>query len=184
MVNELNMTLKKLILFSVLTVLGGVGVVYALSYVVQTNVSSNSIQTFPMMPTAKGVNDGLELTMTLEKTEYGLGEPINITLTITNISNQTINFTYVQPTFDFRVYNDTNNALYQWSDFQAFPQIAMLIPLNAGESLSENYVWGQTCNRTFVSEGVPVSTGTYYIVGIQPWSKLQTTPIQVTIVKP
>jgi hypothetical protein len=50
---------------------------------------------------------GLNLTITPEKTVYGLGEPINVTLTVTNISNQTINFAYAAWTFDFLVYNDT-----------------------------------------------------------------------------
>jgi len=180
MVNELNMTLKKLILFSALTVLLGVGIAYAMSYGLKPK---NSTQ---MPPTAIGVDeqDGLELTMKLEKTEYGLGESINITLSITNISNQTINFTLTGMIFDFHVYNDTNNIIYKWSvgpPVRAFPAFVAIIPLNARESLTDVLVWPETIS----SEGVPVSPGTYYIVGQNgPTSLLQTTPIQVNIVKP
>ena len=177
MVNELNMTLKKLILFSALTVLLGVGIAYAMSYGLKPK---NSTQ---MPPTAIGVDeqDGLELTMKLEKTEYGLGESINITLTITNISNRTINFTLAPSYWDFLVYNDTNNDIYQWLSSRVSPLWVMNVPLDAGAGLTNVLVWPQTCNATVVSEGVPVSPGTYYIVGRYGF---QTTPIQVTIVKP
>jgi hypothetical protein len=211
-VEELNITFKKLILLSVLTVLMGVGIVYALGYEFKPQ---NSIQTFP---TAEGVNDqfGLELTMTLQKTEYSLGEPINITLTITNIGNQTINYIYCESghRFDFRVYNDTNNSIYHWSGFAWFPQANDYITLNPGESLTVgqaagypvqptgHYVWQQT-QTYFNGTEVPVSPGTYYIVGqtglicsingkeISEYRLdkqfvplvVETAPIQVTIVK-
>jgi hypothetical protein len=284
MVNELNMTLRKLILFSALTVLIGVSVVYALSYefkpspslpstgtlsisayyavkqpdgsyegsyvqvpvtvtgpqshngttvidennplnftvapgqysvsgtyenatplTVTANVSAGSyvkvLLNFgssppppSLPPTTEGVNDDLELTMTLEKTEYSLGEPINITLTITNISNQTKNFGMGPDAndFDFHVYNDTDSNIYSYSnrwEGVAIPQYVILETLNAGESLSENLAWPQTCHNTGLSEGVPVSPGTYYIVGrIGPPffygenNTIETAPIQVTIV--
>jgi hypothetical protein len=284
MVNELNMTLRKLILFSALTVLMGVGVVYALSYEFKPSPSSPSTGTLsvsayyavkqpdgsyegsyvqvPVMvtgpeshdgatvtdgnnplnftvapgqysvsgtyenatplavtanvsagsnvkillnfasspppsppPTAEGVNDGLDLTMRLDKTEYSLGEPINITLTLTNISNQTATFGLdYSNEFDFQVYNGTNSILYQWSDRWigvAHPNISWGETLNAGESLSEDISsWQQTCYNTGLSEGVPVLPGTYYIVGqIGPIyygtnSTIETTPIQVTIAAP
>jgi hypothetical protein len=181
MVNELNTTFKKVILLSALTVLVGIGVVYALSL----NFGSSPTHLKPPI-TAEGVDEqvGLKLTMTLQKTEYNLGEQINITLTITNINNQTINYSYSQPNFDFRVYNDTNNDVYRWSSFQFFPDYVIKIPLKTEEGLTGVLTWPQTCNKTIDSEGVPVSPGTYYIVGQSPIYRLQTTPIQVTIVKP
>jgi len=138
------------------------------------------------LPTVEGVNDGLKLTMTLEKTEYTLGEPINITLTITNISNQTITYGYADPNSYFRVYNETNNDIYNVLETQIFPYIVVFIPLNAGESLTDHYVWQQMCNVTLISEGVPVSPGTYYIVGRGSGGTgfMETTPIQVIIVEP
>jgi hypothetical protein len=122
--------------------------------------------------------------MTLNKTEYSVGEPINVTLTITNTSNQTLNFYYSAWSFDFLVYNATNKNIYQWSSFQVFPQFIADLQFSPGESLTRVLVWPQTCNKTMSSEGIPVSPGTYYIVGLASSPKLQTAPIQVTIVKP
>jgi hypothetical protein len=48
----------------------------------------------PTATVASRGNGNLELTMTLDKTVYSLGEPVNLTLAITNISSQTINFTH------------------------------------------------------------------------------------------
>jgi len=126
---------------------------------------------------------GLKLTMTLEKTVYSLGEPINVTLAVTNISNQTINFAYAAWTFDFLVYNDTG-SIYQWSSFRIFPMFIINWPLDIGENLTRVLVWPQTCNVTTWSQGVPVSPGTYFIVGEVPSYGLETTPIQVIVAQP
>lgn len=279
MVNELNMTFRKLVLFSALTVLLGVGVVYALSYefepsplppskgvisvsayyavkqpdgsyegsyvqvpvtvtgpeshdgttvtdgnnplnftvtpgqysvsgtygnatppAVTANVSAGSYVKIVLNfasspppsppPAAEGVNDGLELTIALEKAEYSFGEPMNITLTLTNISNQTTSFD-LSPSrkdFDFRVYNSTYSILYQWQDRWGALELPLEIgeTLNPGESLSETLTWRQTTNV-----GDPVSPGTYYVIGriggCSIWNETstsETTPIQVTIAAP
>jgi hypothetical protein len=165
-------------------------------------------------PRAEGVNEqfGLKLTMTLEKTVYTLGEPINITLTITNISNQTISYAYAALgwRFDFRVYNDTNNRIYQWSADRAFAWALDSIALNPRESLTVGqlagtanhvptgyYIWDETWNVMSVSPPYPNSTqvdpGTYYIVGQTGpivlvngkdiGGVIETTPIQIILVK-
>jgi len=126
---------------------------------------------------------GLKLTMTLEKTVYSLGEPINVTLAVTNISNQTINFAYAAWTFDFLVSNDTG-SVYQWSSFRIFPLFIINWPLDIGENITKVLVWPQTCNVTAWSQGIPVSPGTYYIVGQVPSYGLETTPIQIVIAPP
>jgi hypothetical protein len=124
-----------------LTVLLGISLVYAVSYAFKPKNSSQTLPTSEVV----GKQDRLEFTMMLEKTEYGLGEPINITLAITNISNQTINYTLeVHPSVDFRVYNDTNGDLYQWSISQISLNIWILTPIDAGESLTYHLVWPQT----------------------------------------
>jgi hypothetical protein len=178
MVNELNMTLGKVILLSVLIVLAGVGMVYALGY---EFTPKNATQTSPIAEGSANQSE-LNFTLQLQKTNYSLGEPINITLTFTNISNQTINFTYSMDVFDFLVYNGTNNVIYQWSWSKIFPYYMGIIPLAPGENFTESFVWPQitgpsTINPSMVS--LPVSPGTYYIVG--QMGTLQTTPIQVTI---
>jgi hypothetical protein len=132
--------------------------------------SSNSTQ----------VLDGLELTMTITKTQYSLGEPVNVTLAITNVSGQTLDFTHSAQDFDFAVYNDTNNLIYQWSSGRVFPQWVMILSLKPNENVTATYVWSQTCNSQ--SANFQVSPGTYSIVGeTGPAYKLQTPPIQITI---
>jgi hypothetical protein len=135
-------------------------------------------------PSAEVVDEqlGLKLTMTLEKTVYSLGEPINVTLAVTNVSNQTFNFAYAAWTFDFLVYNDTN-FIYQWSSYRVIPMFIMNWPLDPGENITNVLVWPQTCNVTAASEGIPVSPGTYYIVGQVPSYGLETTPIRVIIAR-
>jgi hypothetical protein len=134
--------------------------------------------------TVEGVNEqlGLKLTMALQKTNYSLGESISITLTITNVSNQTRNFGLGPDVndFDFHVYNDTNSNIYWYSSRwvgSAIPLYIVFETLNAGESLNCALVWQQT-----------VSPGTYYIVGRvgPPFfygenSTMETTPVQITI---
>jgi hypothetical protein len=188
MVNEMNMTLKMLILFSTLTILLGLGVVCALSFVVlpfSTNGSSNS-QTLPVASTtkAKGVNDGLELSMTLQGTEYRLGDPINVSLTITNVSNQTVNFSLTASSWDFLVYNDTNSSVFEWlNSGRYFPFLFANVPLDPGMSLMNTFTWPQTFWNTTTASGSQVSPGTYYIFG-QYGHSLQTTPIKIIIVGP
>jgi hypothetical protein len=182
---------KKVILFSTLVVLIGVSMFFALSYLSNPKSSSQTLPT-AQGSAAQGVYDGFQVTMTLEKTEYTLGEPIYVTLTLTNISNQTVNFGLGWDNdFDLQVYNGTNSTVYSSINDSGpiHPYVVLLETLNAGESLSETLSWQQTSYPAAGQpEGVPVSQGTYYIVGqIGPIyyvtnSTIETTPIQVTIV--
>jgi hypothetical protein len=127
---------------------------------------------------------GLMVTLQLEKTIYRLGEPVNVTLTITNISNQTITFMFCEYFVDFLVYNASKNIIYQYSKSAgvAFPDICGSIPLNPQENLAGSFIWPQTSGLTWSQ--VPVSPGTYYIVGLFLSNiTLQTTPIQITIIR-
>jgi hypothetical protein len=136
-------------------------------------------------PTSTSGNGQLQLTLTIEKTTYNLGEPINIAVTITNISNQTVSYTHTGLDFDFKVYNDTNNLVYQWSNFKAFAQFITTQPLPAGESNSQNFTWQQTCNWNATVQEDLVAPGIYYIVGLTgPTYKMQTTPTEITITNP
>jgi hypothetical protein len=71
-------------------------------------------------------NGELQVTLELEKTVYNLGEQVNLTVTITSISNQTVNFTHTGLDFNFQVYNDTNNLVYDWSNSKAIAQFVII----------------------------------------------------------
>jgi hypothetical protein len=198
--NDLTTTFKRVILFSVLAALLGVGIVYGLRYELKP---ANSTQTLPTTVSVEGVGDtaGLELTMAVEKTEYSLGEPINITFAVTNIGNQTITVLESSQNFDFYIFNNMNSTFYNNMDnityftsivfsnttvywYENAKKIIPLetpAPLSAGESLTETLVWGQTYCTPLVplNENVAVSPGTYYIVGLGICGR--TPPLQVII---
>jgi hypothetical protein len=132
-------------------------------------------------------DEQLELTMTVEKTDYYVGEPINVTLTVTNISNQTITFEYWAKTFDLLVHNDTG-YIYQWSKFGAHPFVIVDLSLDPGENITRVLTWPQTCNDTAMSQGSPVSPRAYYIYGyfasFDSLYELETGPIVVNVDQP
>jgi hypothetical protein len=132
---------------------------------------------------ATSVNGSFELTVSVEKTVYSVGEPVNITLAITNISKQTVSFTHTGMDFDFVVTNDTDNVIYQWSIGRAFPLFEMIEQLRPGENVTATFTWPQICNANTSTANTPVSPGTYYIVGkSNPIYGLKTAPVQIMIV--
>ncbi|HML02638.1 MAG TPA: BsuPI-related putative proteinase inhibitor [Candidatus Bathyarchaeia archaeon] len=157
---------------------------------------TNGTVTFTLPPsetttpslTVTGVNetDGLSLTVQVEQAVYRQGEPVTIWFTLTNISNQTINFPTAAWTFDFQILNDTNHLLFQYSTSQVFPLVIMNLPLSPGESYITYQVWPQMCNVSLVTgAGVAVSPGAFDIVGLL-WNPSQvivrTPPLQITVV--
>ncbi|MGA2385391.1 MAG: BsuPI-related putative proteinase inhibitor [Candidatus Bathyarchaeia archaeon] len=204
--------LKLLAIAVVIVILSGVALGFALtklqpSRTVESNVPENLSETSPSpitpIPTAtnspspvptqtptstpaptKTGNESLELTLSLEKTVYNVGEPVNVTLTITNVSDQTVSFTHTGMDFNFLVYNDSNSIIYIWSIGKAFPQFVTLISLKPGENVTATYVWPQTSNISTSTEATQVPPGTYFIVGeSSPTYGFQTAPVQVTIIQ-
>jgi hypothetical protein len=195
---------KKVLAFSIIIVFVGVGLVYSFNWSLNLK---GSTQTKPM---AEGVNEqfGLKLTASLEKSVYRLGEPVNVSFAITNTGNQTIKYgiSRLGNRFDFRVYNITQESIYQWSWDRAFAWMVDDITLDPGESLtagqyhSQYYAWLQKFDSHTGS--VPVSSGTYYIVGqtgpiimingdwdiiLATYGKplvIETAPIEITITAP
>jgi hypothetical protein len=166
-----------------------IAILLSLAVILSGRTAVTPVQTPSPTPTtgvtATGGNGELQLTLVLEKTVYSLGEPVNLTVTITNISKQTLNFTHTGLDFNFKVYNDSNSLVYQWSNFRVIPLFVTIEPFPAGESMSQSFTWLQTCNFNTSVVGDQVEAGTYYIVG-QTGSAygLQTTPIEIAIVKP
>jgi hypothetical protein len=137
----------------------------------------------PSSPPARSVSDGLCLSMSLEKTLYMVGEPVNITLAIINVSDQIVSFTHTGMDFDFVVYNGTDSVVYRWSTGRAFPMFITVKPLQPGQNVTATYVWPQTCNNLPSAMGVSVSPGTYYIDGESGQAYgLRTAPTQIVIV--
>jgi hypothetical protein len=187
-VEQLELSFRRLILFSTLAVLVGIGVVYAIGYEFKLGGATQTSSR------AEGTSErfGFKLVLSLEKTEYSPGEPVNVTLTIININNETSQLEDAYGWWDFLIYNDTNNGLYQWSHSTggAYPHHVDYVSLYPGMGLTNALVWPQMCNETLSPSGVPntpVSSGKYYIVGqYQDFGydfnyNLETTPIEITI---
>jgi hypothetical protein len=134
---------------------------------------------------SSSVSDGFQLTITLEanKTQYTKGENIPLAFTITNVSNQTQNFTNTNgdTNFNFQVYNSANKQVYSWIH-GAYALVNDTIPLAPNESFSQTLNWPQ---KNDLSGGFPqVTSGACYIIGEvgenTPY-KLQTPPLNITI---
>jgi hypothetical protein len=149
----------------------------------------------PTTTQATATNGSLELTSTIPKTVYNLGEPVNATYILTNISNKTVNFYLLAQSFDLLVYNASNSLIYQYTNSGiAFPLVASYITLNPGESTDNRTVtWSQDIVMQILTpwqHNVQVPSGTYYLVGAS-WItnytanstiSLQTNPIEIQIV--
>ena len=132
------------------------------------------------------VTNGLQLSITLtaDKTTYSIGEEVEITFTVANVSNQTLSFVNQNgdSNFNFQVYNSTNNAVFSWQ-FGAYPPDNWNITLAPNENYTQNLIWGQ---QTFPSPYLPkISSGAYFIIGELGYANtyagyVYTYPIQTT----
>ena len=138
----------------------------------------------PTLPPANSTVNGLLLSISLEKNVFEVGEPVNVTLTITNVSSETVDFTVTAMNFDFLVYNSSNGLVYQWSYLRVFPQYAYIDHLTPGKTLTSTEIWPQTANiPTSGIENQQVPAGTFYVIGESPGGFV-TAPTQITILNP
>jgi hypothetical protein len=153
----------------------GLGLVGALAYTVEPATADTPL-------VAEKIVGDLELSMAIQKSNFNVGEPVNITFTVTNIGVQTINYTHSEPEFDFIVSNSSNQNLYQWTSFKAFPMLVLITQLDPGHNYTSILTWPQTCNQTiYNNEGVPVSPGQYSITGVFIHFATRIDPMQVNI---
>lgn len=109
----------------------------------------------------------IELKMGLNQTMYKLGDLVNITLTVTNISNETILLSYWQPPkVDFAVCDISHQIIYVHSQNLVVPHILVGEILNSGESFSQTFEWRQLeMDFSPPYESRQVQPGAYYIKG-------------------
>jgi hypothetical protein len=108
------------------------------------------------------VKDGLQLVLTLERTQYELGAHVPVTLALTNVSNQTVDYAneLEKSAFDFRVYNSENTVVYTWT-MGAFAFYNFSAPLAPNTSYTATLNWQGASNFGYPE----VSAGKYYIIG-------------------
>lgn len=180
---------SRIVFISLLAILVGIMMFLFVAYRLEPKSPSKTLLA------EQGVNDGFQLTMTLEKANYAQGETVNITLTLTNISNQTATIQFGpdsnQSLLYFIVYNSTHSMLYDsvWQpsspgEIEVTEPFEIGTVINSGESLSGGFSWLQQ------GYGYNMTRGTYYIIGKSEFSNeanlqkpitIDTAPIQITI---
>jgi len=107
--------------------------------------------------------DGLLYVLQTDKNVYLRGEPVKITLTKTNRTDQSLTLRY--PTtqrFDFVVRREVGQlAVWRWSRGQAFGEVAGTVTLAPGESQVFKVTWDQLNNR-----GQEVAPGAFVVQGL------------------
>jgi len=129
-----------------------------------------------------------KLITTLEKSTYSLSEPVNVTWTLINIGDENITLYHSCDTFDFIVYDENFNYVFQYGTYHAILHIVLpFAPIPPGMTINLTASWKQIY---YGSENVPqreqVPPGTYYIVGTflssTYKSYLETSAIKITII--
>lgn len=132
-----------------------------------------------------------KLTLALEKTTYKLREPINLTLHLQNIGEQSI-LTNLRK-FDSIIYDETLNEIYRWGkDHGWIPVVRPATEIEPWEILNITYMtWYQNIGFIRVRPGEIqyhwAGPGTYYATGLF-YSyyynvTLETPAIRITIIE-
>jgi len=153
------LSLKKMIILSIVAILVSVTVAWGLKTLTGSEVFNpvNGETTY----------GPIKLTMRLDKTSYRLGEPANITLAVTNISNETVllGFSVLCKT-SFVVCNKSSQTIFNYFSSVCWPDSGGEVVLDSGESLSQTLTWDQLEIDNFPPfASRQVQPGTYYIIG-------------------
>jgi hypothetical protein len=134
---------------------------------------------------SSGITDGLQLSITLQdnKTVYSLGEQVNMTLTVTNVSNKTQTFVNLNAnaSLNYVVYNSNDTLIYQ-ELFGAVPPQNGSVVLAPNENFTQTLDWPQ---QNIEQQFHQVPPGEYCIIGVTGVNtphKLQTARLNITIV--
>lgn len=131
-----------------------------------------------------------KLTISLEKTSYKLKEPINITLYMQNIGEESI-FLRHPKQFDFIVYDDVFNKVYKLGEHSGW--VALWQPpieVEPGEIVNTTRTWYQDIGFERVEPGLIhyywAKPGTYFVTGVFSSATynvtLETPAIRITII--
>ena len=117
--------------------------------------------------------DSLEISLALDAGGYAIGEPMEMTLTVTNLARRTVTLTFATAQrFDF-VVKRGGKPIWQWAADRMFAQSVTRERIAAGDSLVLGAEWDQV-----LPDGTNPGLGAYTIQGI-----LKTMPERVTTEK-
>lgn len=116
---------------------------------------------------AETIYGPIKLVTKLDKNMFSLGEEINVNVTITNISNETILLVYSTGlSIEFAVYDSSSKLIYAPSLTMGFPGVFVDISLEPSELYGLDVKWDQQkMAGEYTSKTESVDSGTYYIAG-------------------
>jgi len=108
----------------------------------------NNITASSMNETIETIQYPFELVLKLDKTTYSLGEPVNITLSLTNISDESVKISLLaggdpKSQFDFLIYDQMNDVVYRYSAHRGYYAGGPLASLAPGQSLTASHQWNR-----------------------------------------
>lgn len=107
----------------------------------------------------------IKLTVSLNQITFFIGEEINVTLQLTNLSNETIILPFQTPMkFDLVICDESLQTIYVYSYTRGSAAIGSYIKLEPGESLCQTLAWNQTRFDSSYNEE-QVGSGTYFVYG-------------------
>jgi hypothetical protein len=102
-----------------------------------------------------------ELAIGLEKTTFKVGEPIQLTWTVTNIGKENTTLYYsADDTFNYLIYNENLIPVNKYV-VGRFCVVYPLLTLSPGANLTTRGSWNQICSTS----GQQALPGTYYVTG-------------------
>ncbi len=108
------------------------------------------------------VYGGAEYRITLDKFKYNAGEPVAMSLKVTNLADCALEFFFSDgQQYDFVVAGADGRVVWNWAHGKGFPDMFMVKTLEPGESMAFHERWNQEDNT-----GRPVPHGKYTTTGI------------------
>ncbi|MCL5257477.1 MAG: BsuPI-related putative proteinase inhibitor [Chloroflexi bacterium] len=118
----------------------------------------------------------IQVTVQTDKTTYALGEPVNITVDVTNASSSSVTLNYRSGQEYDIIVNKDGQEVWKWSTGKFFTQELHSVTLAPGESRTFQDSWTQITN-----EGQPAMPGQYQVIGISTAEQnVESAPVTIT----
>jgi hypothetical protein len=154
---KMILSLKKVAALSIVVLLSSVAVVWGLKTLTAKEIIG------PVE--AETTYGPIKLAVRLDKNTFRLGENVNVTVTITNISNETIVLTYTVPRTTFAVYNSSLDMIYTYATAYGWAAVVENLVLEPSESSSQIWKWDQRKGIGWANLQ-PIDAGIYSITGV------------------
>jgi len=158
------LSLKKMFIVSIVIVL--IGATATLGLEMMTIAPSTEASPDEEIISETVFDETFKLSMLLNKTTYALGEPVKITLTLTNVREENVTFVFLtgpnpSPYWFWRVYDENDRIVFYHEYVLMIPTLEE-ITLQPAELMQGRYTWNQkdTNNEQQVPPGIYYPTAT------------------------